>query len=183
MQGIDWAFIVTGACLVLVSRRSLLRPATHGFYRLLGFLAITAMAWLTLPAWSRQQGGWWAGLSSACLFASLYLVVHGLFCLLWYGGRSASRQERANFAFENTGRLVQVGLYRYIRHPMYGSLILLLWGFYCKAPQVPTSLLALAGTLVLVQAARVEERENVRAFGRAYRDYIRRTWMFAPFLL
>jgi protein-S-isoprenylcysteine O-methyltransferase Ste14 len=181
MQAIDCLFIGIAALLVAVSRHSLLRPQTHGFHRLFGFMAIVAMAWLTLPGWERSQD-WRITLSSLCLFVSLYLVGHGLLCLLWYGGRSQRRRDRANFAFENTDRLVESGLYRYIRHPMYGSLILLLWGFYLKAPDWPGSLLGLAGTLMLIQAARVEERENVRAFGRAYRDYIRRTWMFLPFV-
>jgi protein-S-isoprenylcysteine O-methyltransferase Ste14 len=183
MQGTDWAFIASLVILTAVSWRSLGRPMTHGFYRLLGFLAIAAMAWLTYPGWGQGGDGWMAGVSSACLFGSLYLVLHGMFCLVWYGGASAERKDAANFAFENTGRLVDVGLYRYIRHPMYASLILLLWGFYCKSPQLHGTLLALAGTLVLVRAARVEERENIQVFGRAYRDYIERTWMFAPFLL
>ena len=39
-----------------------------------------------------------------------------------------------------------------------------------------------ATALALFKAARVEEWENLRTFGRAYRAYIRRTRMFIPYL-
>jgi protein-S-isoprenylcysteine O-methyltransferase Ste14 len=65
---------------------------------------------------------------------------------------------------------------------MYSSLLLLLWGFYLKSPGALTTLLVIAGTLALFKAARVEEAENLRTFGQAYRAYIRRTRMFIPYL-
>jgi protein-S-isoprenylcysteine O-methyltransferase Ste14 len=40
----------------------------------------------------------------------------------------------------------------------------------------------LAATLFLLATAKVEESENVRYFGTAYAEYMKRTKMFIPFL-
>lgn len=178
----DWIFMTVAIALLLISWRSLLHPRTHGFYRLFGFLAITALGWLSYPLWGRPTEQPLQWLSGVLLLGSLYLVLHGLYLLVRRGGHSAAREEPANFAFENTARLVDDGLYGYIRHPMYASLLFLLWGFYLKAPGALTTVLVVGGSLALFKAARVEEWENIRTFGRAYRAYIRRTRMFIPYL-
>jgi|SRR5690606_9310820 len=183
MPASDAVFLTTALTLLGLSWRSLRHPRTHGFYRLFGFLAITAMGWLSYPAWGQPLARPWSLASSVLMLLSLYLVLHGLYLLVRRGGRRVREDQPANFAFENTARLVEEGLYRYIRHPMYASLLLLLWGFYLKVPGLFSSLLVVLGSLALVKAARVEEWENLRTFGRAYRDYIRRTWMFIPYLV
>jgi len=42
--------------------------------------------------------------------------------------------------------------------------------------------LAAVVTFFLVRTARVEEAENIRFFGPAYEEYMKRTKMFVPFL-
>jgi protein-S-isoprenylcysteine O-methyltransferase Ste14 len=49
-------------------------------------------------------------------------------------------------AIEKTTILVTTGAYRYIRHPLYSSLLFLAWGIFFKAPSWPGGLLALAAT-------------------------------------
>jgi protein-S-isoprenylcysteine O-methyltransferase Ste14 len=75
------------------------------------------------------------------------------------------------------------GAYRFIRHPMYASLLLLAWGIFFKDPASLAGL-ALAGlaSLCLYLTARVEESENLRRFGEEYRVYMRGTKRFIPFL-
>ena len=85
-------------------------------------------------------------------------------------------------AFEKTTALVTVGIYRYIRHPLYSSLLFLAWGIFFKDPSWPGGLLAVVATLFLVATARVEEAENVRFFGEEYKEYMKQTKMFIPFL-
>lgn len=171
-----------GVALLIVSRHCLLRPSSHGFYRLWVFQSILGMLWLSLPHWSANPDSLLQRLSGAMLALSLYLLLHGLYLLLRRGGHSPARRDAANFRFENTARLVDSGLYRYIRHPMYGSLLFLLWGCYLKAPGLASSALVGLGSWALVRAARTEEGENIRVFGQAYRDYITRTRMFVPYL-
>lgn len=182
MSESDWLFLALMLALLFVSRRSLTRPRSHGFYRLFGFEAIAAIAWLAHRGSEQPGVAPLQMLSAFCLLGSLYLVLHGFYLLVRRGGHDQARRDPANFPFENTARLVDRGLYGYIRHPMYASLLFLLWGFYLKAPGALTSLLVVGGSLALFKAARVEEGENLRTFGRAYRAYIRRTRMFIPYL-
>ena len=68
-------------------------------------------------------------------------------------------------AFEKTSTLVTTGIYHYIRHPLYSSLLLLTWGIFFKDPTGPGVLLALAATLFLVATAKADEAECIRFFG------------------
>ena len=83
--------------------------------------------------------------------------------------------------FEATA-LVTTGIYRYIRHPLYSSLLLLDWGIFFKAPSWPGGFLALAASLLLFATARADESECIRFFGAPYQEFMKRTRMFVPFL-
>lgn len=184
MDGYDWTFLLLGLLLAGVSHRALRDPRSHGFFRLFAFEAIVLLLWSNLPYWFVEQYAPHQLLSWALLFAALYLLGHGLYLLRVRGGHAPEREaEQANFAFENTAQLVVDGLYRYVRHPLYASLLLLSWGIFCKHATLAGLVAALLGSLALMATARVEEKENLRTFGEAYRDYMRRTRMFIPFLL
>ena len=75
------------------------------------------------------------------------------------------------------GRLVQEGIYRVVRHPIYGGLILALLGW--AVWQNSLRHLALAGALLVVLEAKVrrEERYLAERFPQ-YPDYRRRTRKF-----
>lgn len=76
-----------------------------------------------------------------------------------------------------------IGIFRYIRHPMYCSLLLLLWGAFFKSPSWIGAGISLLGTTFLTVTAKVEERENVQTFGDDYRAYMGKSKMFVPFVL
>ena len=84
---------------------------------------------------------------------------------------------------EKTTQLITIGAFRYIRHPLYSSLLFLAWGVFFKVPALWGLLLAAAATIFLVATARIEEQENIRYFGPGYQEYMRRTKMFVPFVL
>jgi protein-S-isoprenylcysteine O-methyltransferase Ste14 len=121
-------------------------------------------------------------LSWLLLAVSLFLVIHGVWLLKRIGEPNAQRTDASLIGFEKTTALVTAGAYRYIRHPMYSSLLFLAWGVFFKAPAWPGGLLALAAAGLLVATARAEETEDVRFFGPVYQEYMRRTRMFIPFL-
>jgi protein-S-isoprenylcysteine O-methyltransferase Ste14 len=89
---------------------------------------------------------------------------------------------RPKSGIESTTTLVIVGAYKYIRHPLYSSLLFLAWGVFCKAPSIPGGILAAVATAFLVTTARIEESENVQKFGVVYAAYMKTTRMFIPFL-
>ena len=83
---------------------------------------------------------------------------------------------------QSGGRSYDEGSYRYIRHPLYSSLLFLAWGIFFKAPSGLGIFILLAASLALFATARVDEEENIRYFGEEYLEYMRNTKMFIPFL-
>jgi protein-S-isoprenylcysteine O-methyltransferase Ste14 len=175
-------FILATLELAYLSRASLLHPRSHGFYRFFAWEGILILALLNIGVWFRDPFAWYQLISWALLFIAAFLVIDGALLLRQMGKPDPERNESPMIAFEKTTRLVTAGVYRYIRHPLYSSLLFLAWGIFFKSPAWPAALVALAVTLFLVATARNEEAEDIRYFGQAYRDYMKQTKMFVPFL-
>jgi len=169
-----WIFILVSVGLVALSWRPLRDPRSHGFYRFFGFEAIAALVvlnadrWFSDPFSAIQIPSWFL------LLLSLFLAVHG-FSLLRVQGQPSG-------GIENTRILVRQGAYRYIRHPLYASLLSLAWGACLKRPSLPSIALALVATCALILTAGAEERECEAKFGEEYLAYMSRTKRFIPFL-
>jgi protein-S-isoprenylcysteine O-methyltransferase Ste14 len=108
--------------------------------------------------------------------ASAVLAGHGFYLL-----KAVGRAQRR--FMEETQTVVEVGVYRYIRHPLYGSLMFLGWGVFLKDVSLASGGLVLAATVFWIVTARCEERFNIEHLGVAYSEYIKRTKMFIPFVL
>lgn len=175
-------FLLATAGLAYVSRASLRQPRSHGFYRFFAWEAILVLALLNIDVWFRDPLSWYQIISWLLLIVSGFLVIHGVQLLRKIGKQNAQRADSPMLDFEKTTALVTTGAYRYIRHPLYSSLLFLAWGIFFKSPSWPGGILALAATLFLVATAKVEEAEDIRFFGPAYREYVKQTRMFIPFL-
>ena len=149
---------------------------TYGLFRFLGFeflavlVAWNADGWFQDPLAIRQLVSW------TIFVGSTALAVHGFHLLRSVGG--ARRR-----VVEDTLRVVEVGAYRYIRHPLYASLAFFGWGVFFKGVDIPSATLAFGATVFWYATARCEERFNVNRFGAAYSEYMKHTRMFVPFLL
>jgi protein-S-isoprenylcysteine O-methyltransferase Ste14 len=176
-------FLLGTACLAYLSRASLVAPRSHGFYRFFAWEEILALALLNIEVWFRDPFSWHQLISWPLLVVSGLLVIVGVRLLRQRGKPDAQRDDVPLVAFEKTTTLVTTGTYRYIRHPLYSSLLFLAWGVFFKDPAWLGGLLVLAATLFLIATARVEEAENLRFFGEEYREYMKRTKMFVPYLL
>jgi protein-S-isoprenylcysteine O-methyltransferase Ste14 len=77
-----------------------------------------------------------------------------------------------------TQKLVIQGMYRWVRHPLYTTGLILIW----LTPVMTVNLLTLifSLTLYLVIGAHIEERKLVLEFGETYREYQDRTPMLIP---
>lgn len=175
-------FAAASGPIVWISRGSLRSRNAHGYYRFFAFEAILGLIALNSPAWFRdrlslrQLGSW------ALLLGSALLAAHGFRLLVALGKPDPSVPDPSLLGVETTTRLVSSGAYRYIRHPLYASLLMLAWGALLKAPSWVGIALAAAATGALYLTARVEERENLRGFGAEYEQYVRGTQMFVPFV-
>ncbi len=178
----EWGvFLVASAALAYLSRASLRALRSHGFYRFWAWECLLPLLLLNLRRWFADPFAWHQLISWLLLLASLFLVIEGA-RLLRRGGRSSQRADAPLLAWEKTAILVTEGAYRYIRHPLYGSLLFLGWGIFFKAPSWLGGVLVGTASVFLALTARAEERENLRFFGPGYREYMKRTKMFVPFL-
>jgi protein-S-isoprenylcysteine O-methyltransferase Ste14 len=175
-------FVVASAGIIYVSRASLRSLGFHGFYRFFAWEAILALALLNLDDWFDEPFSPTQIVSWFCLCLSLFLVIHGVQLLRMVGKPDEGRDDTPLIGMEKTTTLVTVGAYRYVRHPLYSSLLFLAWGVFLKSPSWLGGGLAIAATAFLAAAAKVEEDENTRYFGAAYREYMKQTKMFIPFL-
>lgn len=176
-------FVLASAVIVYISKASLRNPRSHGFYRFFAWEAILALFLLNVEYWFWNPFSLPQIFSWIFLIASAILVVHAVHLLRMMGKPTAQRNDdEATIGFEKTTNLVVVGAYKYIRHPMYSSLLFLTWGVFFKNPSWSSGILALAATGFLVATGKVEEAEDVRFFGTSYQDYIKQTKMFIPFL-
>lgn len=168
--------------ILWVSRQSLLHPTSHGFSRFFAFEAILGLIVLNGPQWFANPFGPRQLVSWLLLSFSLVFVLWGFLLLRRLGDSRPAAEASPAFHWENTGRLVTTGIFGYIRHPMYSSLLFLAWGAVLKSVTIEAFFLCVAASLALAATAKAEEAENVGRFGREYRDYMKQTRRFVPFL-
>ncbi|MGA2169610.1 MAG: isoprenylcysteine carboxylmethyltransferase family protein [Terracidiphilus sp.] len=176
-------FFAASAAILPLSWRSLKDWRTHGFYRFFAFELLLALILINAPMWFRnplsvrQLVSWLLGA------VSIGLAIEGFRLLRVIGRPRPIAAPTANLPFENTTTLVTIGAYRWIRHPLYASLLALAWGAYLKSPLGAGSVaLTLGASGFLLATAMAEERENLKRFGAAYADYMENTRRFIPFL-
>jgi len=179
-------FLVLVALAAYASRRSLRRPGSHGFYRFFAWSSILGLLALNF----RGIDQWFADPFSIRQLASWFLLIISL-VPLWLGTRhlvvhghpdAGTRGDPTLYRVEQTTRLVTTGIYRYIRHPIYASLLLLTYGLFLKRPSWSAVGVAALATGFLVATAIAEEQENASYFGPSYEAYATGTKRFIPFM-
>ena len=170
------------AGIIWLSWASLRNVHSHGFYRFFAFELILLLVILNLDVWFKDPLSWNQLVSWVLLIISLFLALHSLIFLRKIGQSTSNRADPALVSFEKTAKLVQIGAYRYIRHPMYSSLLLLGWGAFFKSISLLGIILAVLSTVFLVITARKEETENLAYFGEEYIEYMKQSKMFIPYI-
>ena len=169
--------------LLLVSRSSLRDPTSHGFYRFFAWEAILLLFVSDLPFWFVDPSSWNQVISWILLVVSIIPLGWGLFLLKNKGKPAGAREKEGSLLpLERTSRLVTTGIYGYIRHPLYASLLCLAWGIFFKLPSFMGFALALTASGFLYRTAIADERECIRFFGEEYIAYMKRTKRFIPFI-
>lgn len=176
-------FLLLSVVIVYISRASIRKPRSHGFYRFFAWECIAALFSFNMDAWFRDPFSWRQLISWLLLITSLLPLAFGIHGLTAKGKPAKQREaEPQLLAFEKTTTLVTTGIYHYIRHPLYSSLLFLAWGIFFKIPHWSGVLLVLAATFSLIATARADEAECIRFFGDSYQEYMKRTKMFVPFI-
>jgi len=174
--------LITGIFIILYSRHmSNLR--VHGFYRFFVFEALLAVFFINVPCWFKNPLSLQQIVSWIFLMTSFAAAVFSFYTFMKFGRPGERENNPYNFKFENTAQLVTEGIYKYIRHPMYSSLLFFLLGIFLKDISLCSTLVTIPGVLFTVLTAKTEERENMEYFGTPYSEYMKKTKMFVPFLL
>ena len=164
-----WKWIVFGlgtSLLITISRQSLKKPCSHGFHRFFAWEAILGLFLLNVASWFRDPFAWNQIVSWMLLFASIVPLVLGVQTLRMRGKPTANREgDPSLLAFEKTTALVTSGIYKYIRHPLYSSLLLLAWGIFFKLPSWLGGALVIVATGFLILTAKADEAECVQYSG------------------
>ena len=116
------------------------------------------------------------------MLLSIFLVVQATLLLTRHGQASRQREDGTLYDFEKTTQLVTAGIFGYIRHPMYTSLLALAWGAHFQNPNWAGTGIAAFASLCLLLTAKADEQECLAYFGTPYADYMQRTRRFIPYL-
>lgn len=176
------AFLILSIPVVAISWRSLFSFKNHGLYRFLSWeciiwlLVSNFLYWFKNPLSPAQMASW------IFLIYSLYLVLIAVKWMKKLGNPDKQREGEVLYKFEKTTDLIETGIFKYIRHPMYSSLIFLTWGICLKQINSETIVIASISTVFLFLTAWMEERENLKYFGEQYRSYMKKTRRFIPYL-
>ena len=168
-------FIIVSIGILILFWRYLRNRHSHDFYVFFAFQSILWLFFLNMDYWFYNPFSAMQIISWLLLLCSLILVIQGFYLLLTVG--------RPEHGIETTTVLVKKGVYKYIRHPLYSSLMSLSWGIFFKDFSLFSTALVLIATIFLIATAMVEEKENIQKFGAEYTAYIKTTKRFIPFLV
>jgi len=170
-----WITFVLGTIFIVwYSWPSLRQTRSHGFYHFFAFEAILGLFLLNLRGWFAHPFAWYQLISWILLIGSIVPAIYGFILL-----RSAGKPEGS---FEATTRLVTEGIYRYIRHPLYASLLYLAWGIFFKSSSLLDGCISTVATAFLYATARADENECLIKFGNEYAEYMKGTKRFILFV-
>jgi protein-S-isoprenylcysteine O-methyltransferase Ste14 len=119
---------------------------------------------------------------TSLFFAGICLMLLGI-ALRWYSAAVLGKYFTFDVAIQSGQVLIEVGPYRYIRHPSYSGALLTLLGFGLALGNW-AGLAATLSCMGFAYAYRipVEEAALASALGESYKQYMRRTWRLVPFV-
>jgi protein-S-isoprenylcysteine O-methyltransferase Ste14 len=128
------------------------------------------------PFWTRSPTPW--RVAAGVLFLALAGV------LSWTGRLALGPQWRLDAGLDPDHELVQAGAYRFVRHPIYASMLCLMLGtgFLITSPVtlfLPAVLLLVIGMEIRL---RIEDGLLAARFADRFEEYRRRVAAYVPFL-
>jgi len=129
------------------------------------------------------QGHFWSAVLPPWRFALSLLFLGAAGFLSWTGTRALGPQWRFDAGLSREHQLVTTGAYRFIRHPIYCSMLCLLLGVGLMVTPWPLFLIAtvvfIGGTEIRVQ---IEEKLLALHFGERFREYQQSVPAYVPFV-
>lgn len=145
-------------------------------YSLLFCVGVMIGHWFAVfeaPELIRLAGGWYRFFIWGLILITLFMQYHATFYLAKYSEKVVVPSVVVHF-----------GPFRFVRHPLYAS-TMLLFVTYFAALQAPISALYMAAVCVLYyhQKAELEEAVLLGEFGEAYAEYMKKVpYKFIPYI-
>lgn len=157
------------------------RPADRGSFVVMSIVSgggvilgcILALVWraAAIP-WHRPQ----------VTIAGVAVILLGA-ALRWWAILTLGRYFTYYVAVRSIQSVVRTGPYRFVRHPSYTAILIMLLGVGLALANWASFVVMFAGGLVgLLYRVNVEERALLDALGQPYSDYMRHTKRFIPFI-
>lgn len=162
----DKFYTATEGMLLAGLRFLLLGASLAGM--LLYCIDLRLMQWstLALPSWLR-----WFG----------FLIALAALMLFYWVLRSLGRNFSTTLTMKKDQTLVVQGPYRWVRHPMYTSFVLLWVGYLLISANWFIGLTGILGfVLAIVVRTPMEEQMMIERFGDEYHAYMKRTGRYLP---
>jgi protein-S-isoprenylcysteine O-methyltransferase Ste14 len=175
-------FILVSISLTWLSRKTICKPKSHGFYRFFSWEIILVLFLWNMDKWFINPLSFRQLISWTSLSISLLMIIVGVTTFQRHGKIDKNHVDDTLLGIEKTSQLVTTGIYHYIRHPFYSSLFFLGWGIFMKNLTWIGLLLVTINSILLLMTALKEEAENIQFFGSIYQDYMDKTKRFVPFL-
>lgn len=176
-------FAILSVPVIAISWRALFNPGSHGFYRFFSWEFIIWLFVSNYKLWFYNPFSLNQIISWLFLLISAYLVIAGSVLMKKRGKPKKDGNDTTLYKFENTSELVDSGIFKFIRHPLYSSLLFLSWGIYFKEPSGFLLIISCLSTTSLFITAKVEEKECIKRFGARYDEYMKRSKMFIPYII
>jgi len=175
-------WVVSEVVLVITKRsqKSAAKAADRGSQRIL-WLAILVS--ITGGVFAASTGlGAMPGQRSVWTLVGLLLILSGL-VIRWLAILTLKESFTVDVAISPGQRIIERGIYRFVRHPSYsGSLLSFLGLGISFANWLSILAIIVPITVAFLHRVRIEEAALHQAFGEEYAGYARRTRRFVPFL-
>jgi len=116
-------FLILSIPLILISWRTIFNVKSHGLYRLFSWECIIWIFATNYRYWFDELFSIIHIFSWIFLITSGYLIITGVILMKKLGKPQSNRNEKTLYQFEKTSELIDKGIFRYIRHPLYSSLL------------------------------------------------------------
>ena len=176
-------FLAVTIGFLLISGKSLKSYRYHGFYRFFTWESVLILILLNTEFWFDDPFSISQIFSWAFFLISMTYVSSAAVTLFRHGKQDSSRTDSQLIGIEKTTVLVHSGIYKYIRHPMYGSFIFAALGVLLKNVSLFSLILTLTTIILAVITSLIEEKENIRYFGNQYIEYKKISWKFIPYII
>lgn len=123
----------------------------------------------------------WFNNIGVTVIGALLFIISGIFIIL--GRLQLGKYATGTLGIQEHHELMDRGIYKYVRHPIYGSSIIGGFVTFLAYNSLLTPIFyTLVMFLVLNQRANYEETILLNEFGQTYEKYVRKTKKFIPFV-